>query len=93
MRFVDSEQAFREMLEADPLRDYYTDWNSLSSGDVEAFSVALEGATEERALQRFLAEATTISPLISADPDPTPPARSPAGWKGRSRLLSLIGDD
>lgn len=56
MRFIDPEQAFREMLEADPLRDYYTDWNDVGPGDVEAFSAALEAATEERVLQRFLAE-------------------------------------
>lgn len=44
------------MLEADPLRDYYTDWTSVGQGDVEAFSVALEAATKEPAMQRFLAE-------------------------------------
>lgn len=54
IRFRPASEVFEEELAKDPLRDYYTKWDTINMKDVAALRTTLKRATKEEDLQAFL---------------------------------------
>lgn len=54
IQFRPASEAFAEELAKDPLRDFYTRWDTITAEDVAALRTALERASREEDIQAFL---------------------------------------